>query len=98
MYTDSFFPLLMSLSALMHYLSVNSDLLISMLSFCVFPVTAVRLYRSLPAKSTSCSFDKITLSGLAGSIYSKVNVNRECERLDEAFILCVPIILFFNPK
>ena len=81
----------------MTYLKVKSDLLISMLSFCVFPSTFVCSCLSEPAKSTNYSLLMTMLSGCSTSICSTVIENIVCD-LDEAkFILCDPITLFLRP-
>ena len=50
------------------------DLLISILSFACYPVVPVRLYFSEPAKSTSWSFDTVTLTGSLKSCDSIVKL------------------------
>jgi hypothetical protein len=61
----------------MTYLSVNSDLLISMDSFYAKPDVPVALYLSLPARSTSYSLLAIELSTAALSTISIVKENIE---------------------
>ena len=81
----------------MTYLSVNSDLLISIASFAARPCAPVWLVLSLPAKSTSWSLLIMMLSTAALSIISSVNVKMACDLDDAWFKLCEATILFLTP-
>ena len=94
----SFFPLARSLRAVITYLRVKSDLLISILSFCVFPSTFVSSWRSDPARSTSYNLLMTMLSGCSASIYSTVIENIVCDLEEVRFILWLPITLFLSPQ
>lgn len=82
--------------AVITYLRVIRDLLISILSF----VTTLPVYdyRSEPAKSTSYNVDVTILSGFLESTHSIVSFNIVCERLLALFMLCEATTLFFRPK
>ena len=55
-------------------------------------------WRSLPAKSTSCSALTIVLSGYLPSMHSRVIFSIEWEREDALFMLCEATTLFLIPK
>ena len=65
-----FFALDISARDVITFLRVNSDLLISILSYYARPFAPVRLVLSLPAKSTNWSFEMIVLSICELSIIS----------------------------
>ena len=56
------------------------DLLMSILSFACYPVVPVKLYFSEPAKSTSWSFETVTLTGSLKSCDSIVKLKMLCDR------------------
>lgn len=103
-YAISFFPYfwVFSVNAAITCLNVNNDLLISIASFINVwfngaPSWLVWLYRSLPAKSTSCSFDTKQDSTFFTSYYWTVNVRIQWDLLELLFIQWLAIILFLSP-
>lgn len=82
--------LLFSVSAVMTYLRVKSDLLISMASLncvesCVASASVVCDCRSLPARSTSCSLlmiwgVEVPSAERVRSSYCTIKVRMQCER------------------
>lgn len=82
-------PLLSSLTvrAVITFRSTWSDLLISVASFACWPVVPVKACFSLPARSTSCSFDTQILLGSFKSCDSIVNEKIQCDLDDTSFRL-----------
>mmetsp|Transcript_44569 Transcript_44569/g.123473 ORF Transcript_44569/g.123473 Transcript_44569/m.123473 type:complete len:228 (+) Transcript_44569:1678-2361(+) len=73
------------------------DKLMYLASFCKFPSTPVFEMRSLPAKSTRCSFARRTLS-LSCFLESTQRMNMQWLRVDASFIGVSATTLFVSPR
>lgn len=76
-----------SVKAVITLRSTCRDLLISLASFACWPVAPVRFYFSLPARSTSWSFEVVMLFGSWRSVDSMVRRKIQCERDETSFRL-----------
>ena len=66
-------------------------------SLCSFPSTPVLLMRSLPARSTRCSFARNTVS-LSGFVVSTHRMNMQWLRVDASFIGVSATWRFVSPR
>ena len=82
-----FFFSSLTVRAVITFRKTCSDLLISVASFACWPVVPVKACFSLPAKSTSCSFETQILFGSLRSYDSIVNEKIQCDLDDTSFKL-----------
>ena len=73
-------------------------MLISVASFAYRPVVPVKLYFSLPAKSTNCNLETVILFGSFKSVDSKVKLKIQWDLELTSLRLCEASILFRLPN
>lgn len=87
-----------SVSAVITFLNTWSDLLISLASLAYWPVVPVNDCFSLPARSTSYSFETVMLLGSLRSWDSIVNEKMQWLLEETSLRLCEASTLFLEPN